>query len=174
MASRLNKRERIMVSAGVACVIFVVFYHISQGPLQAYRDTQAEYEDAQYALAQAQMWKADILHARSTQEALERQLSARGRRFDLFTFFNSTLAEKGLLERANISNARAGVGGIPSGDFAGVQLTLNGVSMEELIDFLHRVYASDNLILLSELAHLRPARDEQGLESQMTFFSPQG
>ena len=175
MAIKMNKRERIMVSLGVACVVLVVVYHISQGPLQAYRQVLADYDDAQYALAQARVWKADIVSARGAQEALDRHLAARGRQFDLFTFFNATLAESGLLERANISNVRAaGVGGVPAGDFVGVQLRLDGVSMEELIDFLHRVYASDNVILLSELSHLRPASDARGLDSQMTFFSPQG
>ena len=171
---QLQKRERIMVTVGVIAVVGALVYHITQGPLDAYQQVQEEYEEAQFSLSQAALWRSEIVQARSSHDAMAEYIESRGGDFNLLTFFNNTLSEHDLIERAEFSNARPGVGGVPSGDFEGVQLHLSGVSMEELIDFLHTVYDSGNLIVLSDLRYLRPADDEQGLDTEMTFFCPQG
>ena len=171
---QLQKRERIMVTVGVIAVVGALAYHITQGPLDAYQQVQQEYEEARFSLSQAALWRSEIVQARSSHDALTEHIEARGGNFNLLTFFNNTLSEHGLIERADFSNARPGVGGVPAGDFEGVQLHLSGVSMEELIDFLHTLYDSGNLIVLSDLRYLRPADDGQGLDTEMTFFCPQG
>jgi len=142
-----------------------------KGTLQ---QVQQEHEEAQFSLSQAALWRSEIVQARSSHDALSEYIDARGGNFNLLTFVNNTLSEHGLIERADFSNARPGVGGVPAGDFEGVQLHLSGVSMEELIDFLHTLYDSGNLIVLSDLRYLRPADDGQGLDTEMTFFCPQG
>lgn len=171
---QLQKRERIMVTVGVLAVVGVLAYHITQGPLEAYQQVQQEYEEARFSLSQAALWRSEIVQARSSHDALAEYIEARGGNFNLLTFINNTLSEHGLIERADFSNARPGVGGVPAGDFEGVQLHLSGVSMEELIDFLHTLYDSGNLILLSDLRYLRPADDGRGLETEMTVFCPRG
>ncbi len=171
---QLQKREKIMVALGVISVVGVLAYHITQGPLEAYQQIQEEYEEARFSLSQAALWRTEIVQARGSHEAMAEHIESRGGNFNLLTFVNNTLSEHGLIERADFSNARPGVGGVPAGDFEGVQLHLSGVSMEELIDFLYTLYDSGNLIVLSDLRYLRPADDGRGLDMEMTFFCPRG
>ncbi len=168
----LQKREKILVSLAAICALAVAVYHVSQGPLQAYRNAQEELVDARYTLEQARVLEQEVVEARGSRQALASYLEARSSNFDLFTFVNTTLSQAGVLERAQILNTRGGLRGVPQGDFDGVTVTLNGVSMEELIDFVHRIYDSGNLIVLSDLSHLRPASDGRGLDTEMVFFCP--
>jgi hypothetical protein len=44
--------------------------------------------------------------------------------------------------------------------------------MKELVNLLHKIYSSDNLIVLQKLDHLRATRDGKGLEFSATFTAP--
>ena len=58
------------------------------------------------------------------------------------------------------------------GAFGGVQITLRNVSMKEIIDLMHGLYASNNLILMQRLTYLKPSPDGKGLECAVVMISP--
>jgi metal-sulfur cluster biosynthetic enzyme len=61
-----------------------------------------------------------------------------------------------------------------AGNLSMVELKLNGVSLADLVNLLHKVYDSKNLIMLHELKFIRTAQGEKGLDCSMTFTTPKG
>jgi hypothetical protein len=53
-----------------------------------------------------------------------------------------------------------------------VSVSMTGVGLQELIDFLHAAYSADRPIAVQQLEYLRPARDAKGLDCSMTLMSP--
>jgi hypothetical protein len=53
-----------------------------------------------------------------------------------------------------------------------LQLKLNGISLQELIDFLHKIYTSKNLVVVYRVESLKPTPDNKGLDYNVVFMSP--
>jgi len=123
---------------------------------------------AQRNLQLAQDLRLTIESDRSGQEALFSVISQRSPSFDLYNFTSKCLKDLKLYARATVKSA----GGPGTRGADAVNLTLSGVSMDELRSFLHQMYSSNNLIVLKQLRSLQPAADGKGLDVQIDFISP--
>ena len=52
------------------------------------------------------------------------------------------------------------------------QLKLNGVTLKELVDLLHKIYASNDLVVMYRLEYLRAAGEDKGLDCSVVFLTP--
>lgn len=166
---KLQERERRMLIGGGIAAAVIVLYLLGEGPLQAYRESEQKVEQARDRLKQAQAIHDSVVRNREEQAILREKLVSKPG-FDLLNFVNDVVNEGGLSARASIDNSGRAVTG--SSDLASVRVGLKGVSLEELVDFLHRVYSSDNLIVLHNLDQLVPAGDKKGLDCEMVFVAP--
>jgi hypothetical protein len=108
-----------------------------------------------------------------SQDELMARIQQRKPNFDLWSFMNKLLTEGKLNERAVLENFRPRTERRgESQDVAMVQLRLSGVSLKELVDLLHKVYASGDLVVMYKLEYLRPMADAKGLECNVTFLTP--
>jgi hypothetical protein len=147
----------------------MVAHQIAQGPWKAYQKSTADVQSAEQLLFQARLWHGAILEARSGEEALWRKARERGPGFDLFSFLHGLVRDMDLENRYNIQSLRrTGM----SSQLAGVDMTLEGISLEELVDFLHAVDSSNNLVVLSNLRKLGTSADGVGLDCGMSFLPP--
>ena len=103
---------------------------------------------------------------RSGQEAFKKLVSARRRGFDLYVYLRE-LAKNDFKDRFELKQPTPA----PGAAFSEVTLTMRGVSIDELVNFLHKVYASSNLIAVPGVEYVRLARDNKGLECRLTFVS---
>lgn len=165
----LQKRERVVVTGGSVILGLMVLYHVAQGPWNAYQKSINDIERAEQLLYQARLWHGVILEARSGEQAVLRRVQRRGPGFDLFSFLHRIVRQMELEDRYNLESRR---GAAISPRLAAVQVTLEGVNMEELVDFLHAVHDADNLVVLQQLGKLQAAGDGVGLDCRMTFLSP--
>ncbi|HIJ74374.1 MAG TPA: hypothetical protein HPP83_09760 [Candidatus Hydrogenedentes bacterium] len=169
---KLQGRERTVVICGLVAVALVVVLQLGRAPWREYKRSAVNVKMARERLAEVKTWAMEVAGERGEQEALIKRLQERSRRFDLYSFVSSILTDNGLLERGA---ALQTMNTFPSAsNVAEVEMTLKGVSLEELVDVLHAIYDGDNLVALYKLDTLAPALDEKGLDCRMIFVSPRG
>lgn len=164
----LRKRERILLVGGTILLVLVAGYIGGRGPWAKYKASAATLGEARERLQQALAMRAAVLEARRSQEIIQTRMKERGN-FNLWGAVNGALRNAKLAERGADLQSKKGVA---SEKFAAVQLTLEGVSMEELVNLLYTIYSGNNLVVLHSLDKLTPAESGKGLTCQLTFISP--
>lgn len=163
---KLSPKEKIAIGAG-AVVLFALFAYKGSDYWDTYKNSQRRVAAARSNLERAKQWSREIQAERTTQKAIENQIDPR---FNLYTFASNNLRNRGLSTRAQIQNTRSLASA--SDRLAEVKITLNGVSMEELVNFLYDLYSSENLIILKQMDYLRVSRSGKGLDCSMAFLAP--
>jgi type II secretory pathway component PulM len=164
--AKLSRRERTVVSFGVVALLAIGLYFPVRRGLERYDQAKQQLQNARTRAMQAHELETALEAERMGQNAIREKLVKREGRFDLYSFTNQCLRELQLEGRANLSSQNV------RGQFAGVQITLRGVSMQELVDLFYKIYAGDNLVVLQRVNHLRQARDGKGLECEVQFIAP--
>ena len=166
------------VTISIVAVAFVVFMaiFIYTGPLKRYRMSESELADLRRQV-NALGKDRQVEEARlQRQEALMARLKERKPNFDLWSFMNTILTETKLKDRANLENYKPRgdwrSGREISGDVTMMQLKLNGVTLKELVDLLHKIYASNDLVVMYRLEYLRAAGEDKGLDCSVVFLTP--
>lgn len=170
-----EKRDQLAVMCSIVAVALVVFMllFIPTGPLRKFRGSQTEVDDLRQ---QRQLLRMSVEAERArlrSQEALRERLANRDPGFDLWSFLNTVLAETGLRDQANLDRVEPRTRDKNMAQYATmVELSLPGVTLEQLVKLLHRIYNSNNLVVLYKLDYLRPTSGNKGLECSATFLSP--
>lgn len=171
----MQKREKIVVAVGAAVVAIIVFQWLfsDRGPLSAYHQSVRQVEAARRRLLDAQLMRDEALARRQSSQALEAVLKHRGN-FRLYSHVDQALQAQKL--KGGAGGARATLEtqntAVRSGAFEAVKLTLEGVSMDELLELLVRIYSGNNLVVLDRLDELRPADNGRGLTCSMVLMAP--
>jgi len=166
---KLHDRERRMLIGGGIAFAVILLYLVGESPSQAFRESEQKLEQARERLKQAQTIHDSVVRTREEQALLRKKLASKPG-FDLLNFVNGVVQDGGLSKRATIDNSGRAVAG--SSDLASVRVGLKGVSLIELVDFLHHIYSSGNLVVLHNLDQLVPAADKKGLDCEMVFVAP--
>lgn len=170
MARReLKRREVMLIGVGVAILLVAGLIPMARNFSRKYDRAQDQLEQARVRLTQTRELRGAIEEERRGHNAVTERIRARDARFDLYSFTNKCLRDLDLHNRAALQSRGSMFSG---GSLDGVQITLRGVSMEELVNLLHTLYDSANLIALQRLNHLRASRDGDGLDCQMTLMAP--
>lgn len=165
---RFNRRERVLIFGGVFIVVSAAIVPMINRTFKRFEEAELRLAEAQDNLEMARTWQREIVTARGGQDAIYEQLRKRDPKFDLYAFMNQALRELKLENRASVQESSIGA----TSPLDRVIVSLNGVNMTELVDFLHKIESSGNLIILQQLTHLREARDGKGLECAATFVAP--
>ncbi len=165
----LAKRERIMIVGAVALLglIFIVFG--GRELARDYERTQHQVVEAMNRLNQIRQMRTIILTERSDRRIIMDRVEARDPNFDLYSFTNASLIQLSMDDRARLQSKGSRFAG---GALDVVQLNLSNVSMEQIIDLLHKLHSSGNLIAMQRLGHLRPMNDGKGLECEIVLMAP--
>ena len=166
---RLQRRERQILIVGGIIAALIVGWIATKAPREAYRRSQTLADNARGNLAKAQTYHQEIQESRRRQ-AMFQQLWGKGGGQDLTTFLNGVVRKMDLYDRgAEVNTMQAGGHGSA---MPAVKLTLKSVSMKELVDVLHAVYASEQPIILDQVQHIKPALNEKGLDCAIVFLAP--
>jgi hypothetical protein len=172
----MQKREKVVLAVGAVVVVIIIGQWLvsDRGPLKTYKQSVTQIQAARRRLVEARSIRDVSLARRQSSEALEQKLRARGA-FGLYTHVDRALQAQNLKSgegaRATLETQNTAV---RSGAFEAVKLRLDGVSMEELLGLLVRIYSGDNLVVLDRLDELRPADDGRGLTCTMVLMAPRG
>ena len=158
----LDRRDKVALGCGATALLLVIFMlvYIPIGPKKDYeasRKLVAQGEKNRLAMYDNLMFENARL---SSQGQFLRILDKREDRFDLFRFVSRTLSESELFSRATLTNVPTSRNNPASRPM--VTLDLKGVATKELVAFLHKLYASDNLVVVNTM-RLKPAQNNLGL-----------
>jgi hypothetical protein len=170
MKMNLDKRDKIALGCGITALLLVCFMllYIPIGPKKRYEDSVKTVTQNQKNLESV---RNNLIYegARlASQVQFVSLLDKRGSRFDLFRFVSRTLSETELVSRATLANVPPSRNNPATRPM--VTLDLNGVAMKELIAFLHKVYASNNLVVVNTI-RLTPAQNDLGLNCNLRFLT---
>lgn len=165
------------LTISIVAVVFVVFMAIFiwTGPLKRYRMSERDLANLRQQVVELHDAKLAEETRLLRQEALMARLKERKPNFDLWSFMNTILAETKLKDKANLENYRprgAGTGKDAVEDVTMVQLRLSGITLKELVDLLHKIYASKDLVVMYKLEFLRALSEDKGLECNVIFLTP--
>jgi len=168
----LKKREKLLLTVACIVLVGVVGSQLLEGPLKKHEQSKTDLQNARLRLEEVRNWDLEIQAQRANEEAIRQLTKGRSSNFNLVTFLNLTTGKTGLQDRAELESRSRRNFSIPEGlDVA--ELTLRGVSIDELISFLHEVYAGGHLVAVYKMDQMKPMSDPaQGLECQLTFVSP--
>lgn len=172
---KTGKRENTGLMFSIIAIVLVLFmmFLIPTGPMKKYKATERELAHLEDELEVVRQAKQDEMARLQRQEEVMRRLEARPANFDLWSFMNRVLTETGLKDHANLENYRPRlIRSQEPEDVTLVRLRLNGIVLADLIDVLHAVYSSENLIVVHKVDYIRPASSDQGLECSLTLLSP--
>jgi type II secretory pathway component PulM len=163
---QLTKRERIVVIGGGALVAALLLYELASIPIGAYRESEQALAEAEQRLQDARLMHEEVVAVRSTRQALMDVVRRRGS-FDLISFVRGALARAGIdAKRYEWQKVDRPADGLTSMD-----LTLSGVSLQELLDALHTILGGGNLVAVDDM-DLRPAPDGKGMICDVTLITP--
>jgi len=163
----LQPRDRRMLTIGVIALVLWGAYLGAQGPLKKYQLSAKNVVEARNRIKTLRTVEATVASERRGQEAFKKLVDSRRRGFDLFVYLQE-LSRADLPGRVDLKNSVVTSGG----GIAEVVVTMNGVSIEQFVDFLHKVYSSNNLIAVPRVDYVRLARDQKGLDCRLAFISP--
>jgi len=168
-------RPELLVIVVAAAIVFLMVFFIAKGPYRKYVQSRSAVQEQRQRVKLLSQAKEDELLRLRSQEQLMARLKERKPNFDLWSFMNTMLTETKLKDRANLENYKPRTDKKESlEDVTMVQLKLAGITLAEMVDLLHKVYASNNLVLTYRLEYLRVAGESKGLECNIIFLTPKG
>lgn len=167
MARReLSLRERALILVALTVLLSIVAVPLARALSRNYNESRTELAQAQDRLQSATQLRQIVVEERAARELIAEKIG-RDVRFNLYEFVQSALTRAGMADRMRLEKR-----GAASQSMEVVSVSLNGVGLEELIDFLHGAYSGSRPVAMQQLDYLRPARDGKGLDCSLTLMSP--
>ena len=146
----LVKRERIMIVGAFALLGLILFVPRGQEFARDYERTRSQVDDAIDRLNEIRRMRKLVLTERGDRRIIMDRVEARDPNFDLYSFTNASLIQLSMHDRARLQSQGSRFSG---GALDVVQLNLSNVNMQQIIDLLHKLHSSGNLIaMLLEIA----------------------
>lgn len=164
-----ESRSKLAVWFLIFVIIAGLAWWVPSGPRAQYMQAREQLEASQMNVDLAMLDKIDAETRIEQQRPIADRLNTRPANFNFITFLQRTLSDVKLQERSSLNQVRRS--NQDSEMIELVEVRLNSVSLQELVEFLHRVYDANNLIALHQLSYLRPAANTQGLECMLTFIT---
>jgi hypothetical protein len=166
-------RPSFLASIVAACLVVFMILFIVTGPLKKHRQSEEELTELQDRQTLLLDEKESQLARLQSQEQLMARLREREPNFDLWSFMNTKLTETNLRDRANLEESRPRAGGKETtDDVSAIRLKLSNITLKDLVDLLHRIYAANDLAVMYRLDKLHVASDGKGLECDITLLTP--
>ncbi len=167
--SKLAARERRLIMIMFSVMICMTIIPIYKNITAKHTQSMSQLAQTRERLESSEVWRTAILSEREGQKVIQKKLKARSRTFDLYALTNQWVKQTGLSGRADLQSRSPAAN---EAAFDAVQITLKNINMKELIDFLHTMYDSNNLVTVQRMAFLKPSRDGKGLECSIVMMAP--
>lgn len=166
---QISQRDRAVLILGAVAVVVTLGVYFARKPLQVYRHSKQEVTDARLRLSDTYDTRALILDEQNTAEQFKKVFSNNTGGRGLTLQINQALQDTNLTKKAEFQQVYSALGRDVGKNLDTVQVTLRGVSLQELIDLLYGLYSKNNLLILERMDYLRPSRDSVGLDVSIVF-----
>ncbi len=160
-------QSRLLIIAAVGAALLVVGI-VGPDMWRKYANTGKALRDARANLSAVIKARDAYLAEKNAEETVLKQARAAASTGDLWVTVNRAIEEVNLRERAKL-NTVAERGSTTS---ARVQLDLTGVSLQELVDLLYKIYKGNSMAVVEQLTTLAASKDGKGLDCRMVLLAP--
>jgi Tfp pilus assembly protein PilO len=168
----LGRRERVGLLVLVPVLCLGLLYKLFLSPsLEDLRGLRRMIDDKSNELVEVEKGIAEHKKLEAEIQELKKSVEARGRAFNLFDFVNSKGSQAKIKDRCKVElRPQRGTSGLDYKPSA-VSVTLEGVSLKEMTDFLHLIHAAGKLLTVDSITITVPTRSggQAGLNVRMTI-----
>lgn len=159
--AKVTQRDRIVIVAGVICIVVMAAFLLLQKPMADYRKSDGWVQTAEENLQTAKQIEASLSGSRAAASSADLpQLSNR----PLITIVTEVERNFGLANTGKVKYEIAATlireAQVPLDT---IRLTLLGVSLDEMVSIIHEIHKQAG-ILFVESADVRAMKDDTGLE----------
>jgi type II secretory pathway component PulM len=148
----LGRRERITLFVGVPVVLVALMYKLAFAPsLDRLSQLNAAIADMQDQLERAKRYASQQVSLDNDIQDLKKSINSRGVTFDLFGFIIDAASDANIRDRCEANPSAPGTRLKLEYKPTLVNVTLQGVSLKELTDFLYRIHAADKLLIVDPI-----------------------
>jgi general secretion pathway protein M len=163
---KLQKRERMLVSAGAVVVVILIFLQFFLFPIFDRRTRlQKEILNNKVAMQEMVALKAEASAAANNVQLTEKQLKQRPSGFTLFSFLDTLAGKTGI--KQNITYMKPTSTNIKNSPYAlsMVEMKLQSVTMEQLVNYLNGVENAPQQIWIKRISITKGEKNESLLTS---------
>ena len=166
----MGRRERTTMFVGGPVLVLALLYKLAFGPSL----DELQRLDTVLARKESELREVETtVKEHAKHEARIRDLTSRievrGRSFDLFGFIGSTASKVKIKNQCEVKLVRQPAKSELDYERSVVDVTLQGVSLKELTDFLYLIYAADKLLVVDPIEITVPSSGKGGLKVEMTI-----
>jgi len=161
---KLNKREKIAISAGVVCVVLILFFYIVLKVFDKLDELQQKAAGKQEILTEMKALRLEYLSVKATVEQSSKNVDKRPAGFTLFSFLDKLAGATNLKDHITYMKPSSSVNEESGLKISRVEMKLQGITIEDLTSYLYRVETSENVVVVNGLSITKTGQ-EQGLIS---------
>ena len=163
---RMSKRERAAIWAGVAFIIIFVLFRLVIFPFMDQRERIERVLDANMKnLAEIRTLKAEFEALNRRTDTSKFRFEKRSKGFTLFSFLDRLAGEVGIKENIAYMKPSTTVQKESTYKISMVEMKLNGISMEQITQYLHKIETSKNMVSIKRLSLTKPDEKQQQLNA---------
>ena len=150
---RLNKREKYIVYGALGILAALVIYQVIINPFfEGKTQMKNNLERKRVMLAEMQQWQSDYQALEQYALANEERFARRNKGFSLYSFLSKMTIETGIKDRLAYMRPTKTVQKDSDYRISRVEMKLDGVGLEQLVNYLYAVETSDNIVEITKLA----------------------
>jgi len=149
----LNRRERIVVAgAGIFLAVFFLFQLAIAPVFERRNQLEAELAEKKQTAARMQEKRDEYRQVRLRMEAAQDEFSGRPENFSLFAFLERLAGTSGIKNHIAYMRPSTTVDDFTGLTISRVEMRLEGITLENLADYLFQVEASENMVRVNRLS----------------------
>ena len=153
MNINLNRRERIVViGAGIFLAVFFLFQLAIVPVFERRSHLEAELAEKKQTALQMHEKRDVYRQARQRMEAAQEGFTGRPENFSLFAFLERLAGTSGIKNQIAYMRPSTTVDDLTGLTISRVEMRLEGITLENLADYLFQVEASENMVRVNRLS----------------------
>jgi len=150
---RLNKREKYIVYGALGILAALVIYQVIINPFfEGKTQMKNNLERKRAMVAEMQQWQSDYQALAQNAQANEERFARRNKGFSLYSFLSKMTIQAGIKDRLTYMRPTKTVQKNSDYRISRVEMKLDGVGLEQLVNYLYAVETSDNIVEITKLA----------------------
>ncbi|MBT8343069.1 MAG: hypothetical protein HKP58_13530 [Desulfatitalea sp.] len=160
LPSNLQPREKMIVAAGGGVLVLFIIFQLIIFPIFDRRDAMArKIQDRTQALQQMQQLAAEYTSLTLQSSTSDTKLRLRPKNFTLFSYLDILAGQSGI--KQNIGYMKPSKSNLKDSPYnlSMVEMKMTGMTMDQLIKFLHGVETSANMIWIKRISLSREEKN---------------
>jgi general secretion pathway protein M len=162
---RLNKREKYIVYGAMGVLAVLVIYQLIISPFFENKSRMKKSLHRKLTMvAEMQQWQSDYKAIKQNAQVSKSRFARRNKGFSLYSFLGKQAGQAGIKDRITYMRPTDPVQKNNAYRISRVEMKLDGVGLEQLVNYLHAVETSENIVDITKLTITKKDK-KQGLIS---------